>query len=233
MRTWNYKNASGYFDSPCDTIRGSSGELFAPSLSKSQSIAMFNGDLCRHIDLYYETEMEINGITTYKYVSNERSLENGTIYSENKCFGNGKNYPSGVSDASGCRWELPMVASHPHFYAADPSLLNHVDGLNPIKQEHEIFIAVEPQTGTPINLVGRLQYSAAIEPAMGITPFKNTPRIFFPVLWVEQSLYVPNNITDKLKFVTWIPAIGYTVFGVLILIGISIIMCTFLCKCCK
>lgn len=103
-RTWNYQRASPDFESPCNNIRGSSGELFPPWQTKDQSIAIFNGDLCRYIDLYFDKELKINGINAYKYVSTDRSLDNGTKFSENICFGNGLNLPSGVSDISGCRY---------------------------------------------------------------------------------------------------------------------------------
>lgn len=232
-KTWNYRKASPLFDAPCNMIQGSSGELFPPGQTKDKPVTMFNGDLCRHVDLYFDKEVQINGITAYKYVSTQRSLDNGTVNNDNSCFSNGKKFPSGVSDISGCRWGVPLVASLPHFHAADPYLLEQVDGLKPNKEDHEIFTAIEPESGSPINLVGRMQINTVIEPSMGVRPFKNSPRIFFPVLWIEQNLYIPDDITWKLNITAWIPTIGYVVFGALILIGVLMLTCTFLCKCCK
>ena len=34
--------------------------------------------------------------------------------------------------------------SFPHFYNADPFYLSQVDGLNPVKEKHEFFMAFEP-----------------------------------------------------------------------------------------
>ena len=39
---------------------------------------------------------------------------------------------------------VPLVASLPHFYEAEPVLLEGIDGLNPVKEQHETAIDVEP-----------------------------------------------------------------------------------------
>ena len=38
----------------------------------------------------------------------------------------------------------PVFMSAPHFYQGDPSLLDAVNGLNPIKAKHATFVSVEP-----------------------------------------------------------------------------------------
>lgn len=40
--------------------------------------------------------------------------------------------------------DLPVAVSLPHFYNSDPTLLNEVDGLNPIKEKHESVVAMQP-----------------------------------------------------------------------------------------
>lgn len=37
-----------------------------------------------------------------------------------------------------------MFISHPHFYNADPVLLDAVEGLHPNKDEHALFLDVHP-----------------------------------------------------------------------------------------
>ena len=39
---------------------------------------------------------------------------------------------------------VPLVASLPHFYEADPVILEGIDGLNPVKEQQETAIDVEP-----------------------------------------------------------------------------------------
>lgn len=37
-----------------------------------------------------------------------------------------------------------MFISHPHFYNADPTLVNAVEGLHPSKDQHALFLDVHP-----------------------------------------------------------------------------------------
>lgn len=39
--------------------------------------------------------------------------------------------------------QAPLVASKPHFLDADEKLLRAVDGLNPKRDEHDIFLHLE------------------------------------------------------------------------------------------
>lgn len=38
----------------------------------------------------------------------------------------------------------PVYLSFPHFYKADPKLLDAVDGLNPMKKLHESYFKIQP-----------------------------------------------------------------------------------------
>ena len=40
--------------------------------------------------------------------------------------------------------ESPVFISHPHFFNADPVLLDYVDGLHPNEEEHGLFIDIHP-----------------------------------------------------------------------------------------
>lgn len=40
-----------------------------------------------------------------------------------------------------------MFISHPHFYNADPSLVDAVEGLHPSREEHALFLDVHPVRG--------------------------------------------------------------------------------------
>lgn len=42
-----------------------------------------------------------------------------------------------------------MFISHPHFYNADPSLVDAVEGLHPSKEEHGLFLDVHPVSEHP------------------------------------------------------------------------------------
>lgn len=42
-----------------------------------------------------------------------------------------------------------MFISHPHFYNADPSLVEAVEGLHPSKEQHGLFLDVHPVSDPP------------------------------------------------------------------------------------
>lgn len=42
-----------------------------------------------------------------------------------------------------------MFISHPHFYNADPSLVDAVEGLHPSKEQHGLFLDVHPVSEPP------------------------------------------------------------------------------------
>lgn len=89
-------------------------------------------------------------------------FDNGTKYPEKRCFC-AKGHltgttgistsveecePSGVRSISKCRFGAPAFVSFPHFYNADPSYISNIIGLNPSRDLHEFYIAVEPVSCT-------------------------------------------------------------------------------------
>lgn len=117
-KTWNYNNATPYYPSPCNDVHGSGGEFYPPGQRKDRPVSVFNGELCRYLDLYFDKEESLKGVDVLKFAGNEHSVDNGSRYSENICFSNGNRYPSGVMDISECRYGAPVMISFPHFYAA-------------------------------------------------------------------------------------------------------------------
>lgn len=103
--------------------------------------------MCRSIPFDYEKEVEVHGVTGYRYKSGLRAVDNGTKFPENSCFyenGDGSKVPSGVMNISSCRYGSPVFMSFPHYYAADPFYLNEVQGLEASKEKHESYITLEP-----------------------------------------------------------------------------------------
>lgn len=99
--TWNYKTSTGYYKDECNEVRGSGGEFYPPGQTKDDPVTLFNGELCRYLDLYFIEEQTINGLNVNKYAATERSVDNGTKYSDYSCFAGEENLPSGVMNVSG------------------------------------------------------------------------------------------------------------------------------------
>ena len=87
---------------------------------------------------------------------------------ENECYcleGEGfQCLPSGVMNLEPCyrKDDAPLAISFPHFYQADPKLLERVEGLNPEKSKHEFYMDVEPQSGRPLAMQNRYQLNVVI-----------------------------------------------------------------------
>ena len=67
---------------------------------------------------------------------------------DNACFcnnpGGNCNTPSGVFNVSACQFGSPVMLSWPHFFQADPKLIDAVEGLQPNQAKHQFSIDVQP-----------------------------------------------------------------------------------------
>ena len=99
--------------------------------------------------------------------------------------------PNGLLNVSSCKYDSAAYVSFPHFYMADPELLDqfHPDSeLNPNKDDHESYLTILPQQGIPLEVTIRMQINVLYRP---ITPYipllEHTKPIFFPGVWFEVS----------------------------------------------
>ncbi|KAG7468842.1 scavenger receptor class B member 1 isoform X3, partial [Solea senegalensis] len=88
----------------------------------------------------------------------------------------------------------PVFISHPHFYNADPVLLDYVQGLSPNEDEHGLFIDIHPQTGVPLNVSIRLQLNLYMKKVSGITETSKISEVVMPMIWFEESGYIDGPI---------------------------------------
>lgn len=97
-----------------------------------------------------------------------------------------------ITDRSMLLTDIPLAASHPHFYGRQPQkLADRIEGLHPNKQDHGSYIIVEPTTGVPIDQCARSQSNVVTPKFRG---FLNEVQLFsemvVPIFWVE---YVSEN----------------------------------------
>uniref|UniRef100_A0A8B9I217 Scavenger receptor class B member 1 n=1 Tax=Anser brachyrhynchus TaxID=132585 RepID=A0A8B9I217_9AVES len=164
--SWNGLKKVNYWRSTgCNMINGTAGEMWPPFMSPT-SLEFYSPDACRSMTLVYEQSGEFKGVPTYRFVAPKTLFANGTDYPPNEGFCPCRQ--SGIQNVSTCRLNAPMFISHPHFYNADPSLVNAVEGLHPSKEHHALFLDVHPMTGVPMNCSIRLQLNQYLKQVSGI-----------------------------------------------------------------
>lgn len=67
-----------------------------------------------------------------------------------------------------CRFGAPAFISFPHYYLADPSYTEMIEGMNPNPHDHTFDISLEPNTGLPLKVHAALQINLLIDRTHGI-----------------------------------------------------------------
>lgn len=113
-----------------------------------KGIWAYEPSICRSLGATYVKPDKYNGIPLLRY---ELDLANPVNHKD--CFCRNKEEgecpPKGTFDLFKCAGS-PMFGSHPHFYNADPKLLEKIDGLSPNKEEHGVFLLFEIVRTLPI-----------------------------------------------------------------------------------
>jgi hypothetical protein len=67
--------------------------------------------------------------------------------------------------------DAPVVGTLPHFYDADERYNLLIDGLNPTESSHNIFMDLEPTTGSPLRGGKRMQFNMFLKRISQISKF--------------------------------------------------------------
>merc|ERR1712080_19308 len=237
---WNRKdNVGNFFPAPCDRLEGSAGEFF-PMDQSPTSVSYFTSDLCRPIHFNFKEETEILGIPGYKYHLDRGFLGNSTFNATNACYNPNVDLvvdlpfdylteepmkyrpyqgevnlplPNGLLNVSSCKYNAPSYVSLPHFYKADPTLLDqfHPDSdLHPTEEKHSSYITMMPKEAIPLEVAIRLQINVLYRPFDGcpVDIFANVPPTFYPAIWFETHTMLTDDMAGDLKMLEIVPELG-------------------------
>ncbi|KAH8263690.1 hypothetical protein KR044_012522 [Drosophila immigrans] len=220
---WRYDDVSASY--PHCKLKGSIGEFHPIPLRQGEPISYFLPDLCRELQVDYAGTTVFQGIDAYVYRGSPRNMANGsTDNPDNSCYcqDDCKEVRSGIMNVSGCWYDVPVFASYPHFYNADPYYLDAVEGLKPDKERHEMVIILEPKTGMLLDIKATLMISLMVEPRPE-SAFRNARRTFLPLVWVDYRVNISSELLFYLKLLP-ISTIVAKICGILIIIlGISLL----------
>ncbi|KYM93838.1 Scavenger receptor class B member 1 [Cyphomyrmex costatus] len=178
-------------DERCDKIEGTEGNMFPPHLihDTSKPLYIYSKDICRNVPLHFTEQVTTYDIPSlrYKLTPDAYNFSN----KQNECFCpkvHDKRVcpPSGLFNISACNHGTPLLLSFPHFYGADKSLLEQIDGLNPRKEDHESYVDIHPRIAIPIAGWSRMQMNLEVRRAIGV-PFLGNLKdgMILPLIWVE------------------------------------------------
>ncbi|NXS52189.1 SCRB1 protein, partial [Brachypteracias leptosomus] len=193
--SWNGLKKVNYWRSrQCNMINGTAGEMWPPFMSPT-SLEFYSPDACRSMTLVYEQSGSFKGVPTYRFVAPKTLFANGSDYPPNEGFCPCRQ--SGIQNVSTCRLNAPMFISHPHFYNADPFLVNAVEGLHPSKEKHGLFLDVHPMTGIPMSCSIKLQLNLYIKHVSHISQTGNIKPVVLPLLWFSESGSIEGSVLQQ------------------------------------
>lgn len=178
-------------DEKCDKIMGGDGTMFPPHLIKntSNTLYVYSHEMCRNLPFRFAEQETTYGIPSLRY----KFTPDAFNYSDtqNKCFcpkvGDSRVCPpAGLFNLSACAFDTPFLLSFPHFYGADESLLNQIDGLNPCQENHESYADVHPRLAVPMAGWSRIQMNLEVRKAIAV-PFLGELKdgMILPLVWME------------------------------------------------
>ncbi|XP_061553638.1 scavenger receptor class B member 1 isoform X1 [Phycodurus eques] len=216
VNSWNGLTKLDYWRTPqCNMINGTAGQMWPPFLTPRSTLPFYSPDACRSMELVYQRPGSMKGIPLYRYVAPKTLFANGSDYAPNEGFCPCRQ--SGLLNVSSCRQNSPVFISHPHFFNADPVLLDFVHGLHPNEDQHGLFIDIHPQTGVPLNVSIRLQLNLYIKRVSGITETGKIPETIMPMIWFEEVSGPPQEVLPD--FLSPQEVLPYFVFARFIQVG--------------
>lgn len=147
---YNNRTEFPFYEGECKKLKGSAGEFFPPRHPINESLYLFTPDMCRSLAYDYEKDIIHHDIRGHRFAAGLRNIDNGTLYPENLCYLS--TMPSGVMNISVCNYGQPMFISYPHFYLADSSYLEAIEGLKPNKENHQSYMTLEPKIGVTLEV---------------------------------------------------------------------------------
>ncbi|XP_015836616.1 scavenger receptor class B member 1 isoform X2 [Tribolium castaneum] len=220
-------------ESPCNIIRASEGSFFPPRYyTKSDVVNIYDKDLCRTMPLQYRGPVTKHGISADLYTPADSMFETVMKEPNNKCYCPNNEFcpPKGLQNISPCQFDAPVYLSFPHFFEADPTLIEPFEGLNPVKEKHQSYFKIQPRLGVPIEGKVRLQLNLKVDQAPQVAPVSKFPSIMYPIMWLEEGI---DDLTPPIR--RWIylattfadvacplMTYGFIFLGTCILIGVFI-----------
>jgi len=205
-------------NSQCDKVGGQDGGTLYPGTKEEDKLQMFIDLMCRKIELEFEKNVTHAGLNSLRFIPPlnalgshddpnvaRRNPDNECYCMEEEGF---KCFKSGVLNMAPCKITpdlpkgAPIALSYPHFYQADESYLDAVEGLNPQKEKHEFYVDISPDFGFPLAIRPRFQLNVVIRKDPDVEKMsKFADELVLPFLWAQDGFSEPSEEMAKaIKF---------------------------------
>ncbi|XP_014254400.1 scavenger receptor class B member 1-like [Cimex lectularius] len=201
----------------CNNLTGFDGSIFPGRVSATKdTLHVFSYSLCRRIPLRFAKETIVGMYPARRFVLPPDVYASGADNPENSCFCQVNCPPSGAFSIKPCNYDAPLVISYPHFLYGDPELINHIDGLHPIKEKHEFYVDIHATLGLTLSSNSRFQIGVVIPDAPDyfiLKPF--SPGLVLPIAWVDIKIgQVGREMSDLLYEGTFTASSMKLTFGI-------------------
>ncbi|XP_023684496.1 lysosome membrane protein 2c [Paramormyrops kingsleyae] len=226
----NESNLEWWSTDQCNMINGTNAASFHPIISKDEMLYMFSSDLCRSIYALFEKELYVMDIPAYRFTIPREVFANITENPANAgfCVPAGNCLGSGLLNVSVCKQGAPIIMSSPHFYQADKKYVDDIFGMNPVKEDHETVIDVNPLTGFLLRAAKRIQVNVFVRKYSAFSQTGNVNDLVFPVMYLNESIIIDEGSARTVREVVTKGAIviniPFFIMGLAILIGVIFII---------
>jgi len=255
IATWAGSSSLGWWnnDEANDVTGSSDGSYWGGYLKKEDTLKNFQSFVCRYMNMEYSYDTDTDGISTRAYVFPDdifdTTLEKNYGYivdnSINETFFpkwanshrlnpfNNLPFPPGLIEQKcfpGRNQRLPFMAtlSQPHFYGADPEVIQNVFGLKPSKEKHSMgTFFVQPTVGSTVKAIMRIQFSVAMFRDKDVVALKYLTNSIVPSFWMEVNIqlkdYAKNYIrlnTKTIPLIVLILGIVFTVVPIIVVVSV-------------
>ncbi|MFX1309822.1 MAG: hypothetical protein ACFE8C_09010 [Promethearchaeota archaeon] len=170
-----------------EIVRGTDGTQFAPRVSQSETLHVFVSDLLRSVDLCFTGTSSIHDIELYRFELTGRTFDIDFNYYQSI-----KGLANMTIDQG-----IPIFLSKPHFLDADNDLIESIKGVYPIKELHDTYLDVEPNSGAVMNAAERFQINLMIDDTD--IWYKDCWEGVMPILWLEFGGQITEELATSFK----------------------------------
>ncbi|XP_032888825.1 lysosome membrane protein 2-like [Amblyraja radiata] len=235
--TWNgQKSLTWWASNTSNMINGTDGASFHPLIKKNEALYIFAPDICRSLHLIFEKDVQVKGISAYRFIVPKEMFAIDYLSKEGFCPAMNCQL-SGVLNISICKKGVPIFISSPHFYDGDQKLVRDISGMKPNMKTDRTFLDIEPMTGFPIRAAKRMQLNLHIEAVDYIVQTGRMRTMILPVIFLNEHAVIDDKSAVELKWalqimkiVLYIPYIilGAGILFLLISLSLAFVMCS--CK---